>query len=236
MAVNSSLLTYIQAQLDSSVPKEKIVETLIAQGWSAEVIEEALAYLASGAAIPPTPPAATTATSSQSSGGTSDAATIGTIVALIFATPIGIILMWTITKWSKKLKWLLTVLLLILPVITILGMVAVVVLSSINPSAQIERGQATALRSDVEQIMTAADRYQSENGSFPPSLDAMAGDAGLKETFLERVNTAGTYVYQVSPSGDDCTLTVSAPRDQSLVFTCLNFPYQFDQFDRYFEK
>lgn len=55
----------------------------------------------------------------------------------------------------------------LLIVIAILGVLAVAVLSAINPLEQIRRGRDTGSRSDAEQLINALDRYYSSHGYFP---------------------------------------------------------------------
>lgn len=55
----------------------------------------------------------------------------------------------------------------LLIVIAILGILAVAVLSAINPIEQINRGRDTGSRSDAEQLLTAIDRYYAMQGYFP---------------------------------------------------------------------
>lgn len=55
----------------------------------------------------------------------------------------------------------------LLIVIAILGILAVAVLSAINPVEQINRGRDTALRSDVEQLISGFDRFNAFQGYFP---------------------------------------------------------------------
>ena len=54
----------------------------------------------------------------------------------------------------------------LLIVITILGILAVAVLSAINPIEQINRGRDTGTRSDAEQLISAIDRYYAFNGYY----------------------------------------------------------------------
>lgn len=71
----------------------------------------------------------------------------------------------------------------LLIVIAILGILAVAVLSAINPVEQINRGRDTGSRSDAEQLLSAADRFNAFQGYFPwvsapgddPTLDDGAG-------------------------------------------------------------
>lgn len=55
----------------------------------------------------------------------------------------------------------------LLIVITILGILAVAVLSAINPIEQINRGRDTGSRSDAEQLISAIDRFQAFQGYYP---------------------------------------------------------------------
>jgi prepilin-type N-terminal cleavage/methylation domain-containing protein len=55
----------------------------------------------------------------------------------------------------------------LLIVIAILGILAVAVLSAINPIEQINRGRDTGSRSDAEQLLTAIDRYNAFQGYYP---------------------------------------------------------------------
>jgi len=55
----------------------------------------------------------------------------------------------------------------LLIVITLLGILAVAVLSAINPIEQIDRSRDTASRSDAEQLLNAVDRYYATKGYFP---------------------------------------------------------------------
>ncbi len=55
----------------------------------------------------------------------------------------------------------------LLIVIAILGILAVAVLSAINPVEQINRGRDTGSRSDAEQLLNAVDRYNAFQGYYP---------------------------------------------------------------------
>ncbi len=60
----------------------------------------------------------------------------------------------------------------LLIVITILGILAVAVLSAINPIEQINRGRDTGSQSDAEQLLSAIDRYNAFQGFFPWQVNA----------------------------------------------------------------
>ena len=55
----------------------------------------------------------------------------------------------------------------LLIVIAVLGILAVAVLSAINPIEQINRSRDTGSRSDAEQLLGAIDRYYSTAGYYP---------------------------------------------------------------------
>lgn len=58
----------------------------------------------------------------------------------------------------------------LLIVISILGILAVAVLSAINPIEQINRGRDTGTRSDAEQLVSAIDRLYAFSGVYPWQL------------------------------------------------------------------
>lgn len=65
----------------------------------------------------------------------------------------------------KKSKGFTLIELLI--VIAILGILAVAVLSAINPVEQINRGRDTGTQSDAEQLLSAISRFNASQGFFP---------------------------------------------------------------------
>lgn len=73
----------------------------------------------------------------------------------------------------------------LLIVITILGILAVAVLSAINPIEQINRGRDTSSQSDAEQMINAVERYNALQGFYPwvtsqnSSFELPAGGASL---------------------------------------------------------
>ena len=60
----------------------------------------------------------------------------------------------------------------LLIVIAVLGILAVAVLSAINPIEQINRSRDTGTRSDAEQLISAIDRYYTSKGYYPWMVDA----------------------------------------------------------------
>lgn len=65
----------------------------------------------------------------------------------------------------------------LLIVIAVLGILAVAVLSAINPIEQINRGRDTGSRSDMEQIVSAVDRFYASKGYYPWQYGATNGGA-----------------------------------------------------------
>lgn len=55
----------------------------------------------------------------------------------------------------------------LLVVISVIGILAVAVLSTLNPIEQINKGRDTRLRSDSEQLLSAAERYFSIHELYP---------------------------------------------------------------------
>lgn len=58
----------------------------------------------------------------------------------------------------------------LLIVIAVLGVLAIAVLSAINPIEQINRGRDTGSRSDAEQLLSAVDRFNAAQGYWPWAL------------------------------------------------------------------
>lgn len=102
-------------------------------------------------------------------------------------------------KTSKKTAGFTMIELLI--VIAILGILAVAVLSAINPVEQINRGRDTGSRSDAEQLISAIDRYNAFQGFYPwqeGASDDVYGITPLKSLTAETVLLQHTTNCQVS--------------------------------------
>lgn len=67
----------------------------------------------------------------------------------------------------------------LLIVIAVLGILAVAVLSAINPIEQINRSRDTGSRSDAEQLISAIDRFYASSGYYPWVVDAEVLDVRL---------------------------------------------------------
>ncbi len=111
----------------------------------------------------------------------------------------------------------------LLIVIAILGILAVAVLSALNPIEQINRGRDTASRSDAEQLLTAIDRYYAMQGYFPWQAnpnDVIAINGGVAGEFvhIDTTLTRGTgltcpILYLLSDTaagGANCTSAVGS--------------------------
>lgn len=112
----------------------------------------------------------------------------------------------------------------LLIVIAILGILAVAVLSAINPIEQINRGRDTGSRSDAEQLLTAIERFQAFQGYYPwmdgPStaqedLQIEGGDlVVLDQDFGPVWSSPGTEV-------DPCPVIYRLGSDEDLAEGCL---------------
>jgi prepilin-type N-terminal cleavage/methylation domain-containing protein len=94
----------------------------------------------------------------------------------------------------------------LLIVITILGILAVAVLSAINPLEQINRGRDTATRSDAEQIYNAIDRFNAFQSHFPWDLNKTVASSALDWTLIDNdsfVDTDDCSVLAKLSSGED---------------------------------
>lgn len=103
----------------------------------------------------------------------------------------------------------------LLIVIAILGILAVAVLSAINPVEQINRGRDTGSRSDAEQLLSAIDRYNAFAGYYPWQDGASDVDyeiAPLQEWDAEDAllqNTTGCQISDLLAAGDGGACTGS---------------------------
>src|SRR3989338_10562909 len=108
--------------------------------------------------IPPVPPAP-----SKKWGGKETLS----VVFLILLPIIGLILMWIIANWSKKVKIILTVL-LPLPIIVI-GILSSIVLVSMGGAREAARDAAR--KADMRQMVTAQEMYYGQNDQYYKSVN-----------------------------------------------------------------
>lgn len=88
----------------------------------------------------------------------------------------------------------------LLIVIAVLGVLAVAVLSAINPIEQINRGRDTGARSDAEQLISAVDRYYASKQTYPWNGSGLADD---DPTGLVSVNRGDWTVSGGAQAGTD---------------------------------
>ena len=72
----------------------------------------------------------------------------------------------------------------LLIVIAVLGILAVAVLSAINPIEQINRSRDTGSRSDSEQLVSAVDRYYASRGYYPWTSGAASENTDMAFTAI----------------------------------------------------
>ncbi len=72
-----------------------------------------------------------------------------------------------ITSFTRRCRSLGFTMIELLVVIAVIGVLAVAVLSSINPIEQINKGRDTRTRSDAAQLINAVDRYFSIHEVYP---------------------------------------------------------------------
>lgn len=102
----------------------------------------------------------------------------------------------------------------LLIVITILGILAVAVLSAINPIEQINRGRDTSSKSDAEQLLSAIDRFYAFNGYYPWLTSAEIQDSDIVSLDFQPADgvivkdenndpVAGCNMLEILSNGDD---------------------------------
>lgn len=100
----------------------------------------------------------------------------------------------------------------LLIVIAILGILAVLVLSAINPLEQINRGRDTAKRSDAEQLLSAVERYNAFQTTYPWRTD---GSDTTEISTIDQVTDA----YPIDDSG--CAMMDKLAQGSTGAVTCV---------------
>lgn len=99
----------------------------------------------------------------------------------------------------------------LLIVISVIGILAVAVLSAINPVEQIRKGTDTGLQSDASEFLNAAERYLVTFNCYPWARDA-AGTCGTAEpnqtqmSTMDDGSTAGAVNYALKELRDKAEL------------------------------
>lgn len=134
----------------------------------------------------------------------------------------------------------------LLIVIAVLGILAVAVLSAINPIEQINRSRDTGSRSDAEQLLGAIDRFYATSGYYPWKISpvgtdayawtlvtgvvdsasavmldklSQAGTGELKASFTNRISATGynsLYLFNRGTQGDSTYICFSPKSDSFL--------------------
>ena len=90
----------------------------------------------------------------------------------------------------------------LLVVISLLGALAAITLTIINPLGQFQRARDAQRKADVRQIQSALEMYRSDNGKYPASLTTcgatLGNDPTCNITYLSKIPVdpkGGTYTY-----------------------------------------
>lgn len=112
----------------------------------------------------------------------------------------------------------------LLIVIAVLGILAVAVLSAINPIEQINRSRDTGTRSDGEQLIGAIDRFYTNQGYYPwrsGSTDTAAFTSltQIISTAPEVTGRAGCTMLEMLGNGDEDVASCTGSEELKLSFT-----------------
>lgn len=94
----------------------------------------------------------------------------------------------------------------LLVVIALIGVMAVAVLSAINPIEQVNKGTDTGMRSDTEQLLSAADRYYSVQQYYPWMSGTTDTGVGGHDSLTANFDTTTGCISNGGPSGSVCQL------------------------------
>lgn len=136
----------------------------------------------SAAATPPATPqppvAPAPVLAKPASEGTPTSHTVVTILLLLFFPLLGIILMWVWTKWSKVVKWVITILFIVGQILVLLffSILSAAILSAVNPAAQIEKANMIKEAGGYDEYMQ--EQFANE-GTMMNSEAGSASDEGM---------------------------------------------------------
>jgi prepilin-type N-terminal cleavage/methylation domain-containing protein len=119
-------------------------------------------------------------------------------------------------KFFKKSRVGFTMIELLI-VIAVLGILAVAVLSAINPIEQINRGRDTGGRSDAEQLLGAIERFYTMRGFYPWQVDALDAAQSLPWTRVDEVADSTPIIMLSKLSGEAAATAGTAELKTSFV-------------------
>jgi general secretion pathway protein G len=95
-------------------------------------------------------------------------------------------------------------------VIAVIGLIATVSLSILNPVAQFQKSRDTKRKADIAQIQSALELYRADQGYYPPSLSTCGSPfIAFGITYLRTVpcdpRDTGTQNYRYLPTGSPAT-------------------------------
>lgn len=166
--MNQEVLNYIKQSLEQRKTKEQIWEALKRTGWQENDIKRAFqesGLMEPNQQNPPMPP--TPSMPSPASKEWTGKETVS-VVFLVLLPIVGLILMWTIANWSKKVKIIITVALL-LPIIAIGGILSSIVLVSMGGAREAARDAVR--KADMRQIVTAQELYYMDSNQYYQSVN-----------------------------------------------------------------
>jgi hypothetical protein len=133
---------------------------------------------------------------------------IVSVITLFYIPPIGVIVMWFISRWSVTTKWIATLL---------IGIIPLVILGSTTYNGyrfvQYQRSYAP-----VVSVQQALDVYGIANGKYPAKLDE------LKPKYINAIPTDKSLEYTVSTDTKTYTLKGVVDGKQVELHPALNFP------------
>lgn len=103
----------------------------------------------------------------------SNTKTIVTVLVLLFAYPLGLIIMWLWPKWPKWIKFLVTIPL----ILAILGISVAMLVATKDPLKNLAKAQDAHIQNSAQELSNALFRYNDENEAFPWETPAATSSA-----------------------------------------------------------